>query len=214
MDHSTAQHWLARPPLGAVSWAGLAFCAALGLAAGVLALLGTGEKGLHVALLAIARLMFLFFWLAYAGSALVSLFGSIFQPLKNLAREFGLAFAAVLIVHLSLVAKLCLIGSPPPLATFVIFGIAAAFAYILACFSIPRLQHALGPQYWRLLRIIGMNYIAFVFALDFRKQPLGGGILHIVEYAPFAALAIAGPCLVLAQFARRVLHKGRGGHPS
>lgn len=131
MDLSTARHRLTRPGLSAASWAGLAFCAALGLTAGVLLLLGTGEKGLHEALRAIARLMFLFFWPAYAGSALVSLFGSLFQPLKNFAREFGLAFAAVLIVHLSLVAKLCLIGSSPPLGTFVIFGIAAAFAYIL-----------------------------------------------------------------------------------
>jgi hypothetical protein len=174
----------------------------------VLVLVGTGG-----ALRATARLGFLFFWPAYASGALVSLFGSAFQPLKRLAREYGLAFASVLIVHLALVARLCLIGSAPPLMTFVIFGTAAAFAYMLAFFSVPRLQHALGPECWKALRIIGMNYIAFAFALDFLRHPLGGGILHVLEYAPFAALAVAGPCLRLAQFAQRATQGLKGSSP-
>jgi len=61
-------------------------------------------------------------------------------------------------VHLALVTRLCLIGSAPPLTTFVIFGTAAAFAYVLAFFSIPRLQHALGPKCWKALRIIGTRW--------------------------------------------------------
>jgi hypothetical protein len=203
MGRSTIQQWLIKPRPTPALWVGLGFCAALGLAVGALILVGAGTKGVHGALLATARLAFLFFWPAYAGSALVSLFRSTFQPLKRFAREYGLAFASVLIVHLTLVAWLCLIGAAPPLATFVIFGIAAAFAYMLAFFSIPRLQHALGPRYWKVLRIIGLNYIAFAFALDFLRQPLRGGVLHVVEYAPFAALAVAGPCLRLAEFAQR-----------
>jgi hypothetical protein len=194
-------------------WVVLPFCSALGLAVSVLVLVGTGEKGLHGALLTTARLAFLFFWPAYASGALASLFDSIFRPLKRFARECGLAFASVLIVHLALVTRLCLIGSAPPLTTFVIFGTAAAFAYMLAFFSIPRVQHALGPQCWKTLRIIGMNYIAFAFALDFLKHPLGGGILHVLEYAPFAALAIAGPCLRLAQFAQRATQGLKGSSP-
>ena len=211
IDRSALADHRSRP--AAAWWVVLPFCAALGLAVSLLVLVGTVE-----ALRATARLGFLFFWPAYASGALVSLFGSIFQPLKRLAREYGLAFASVLIVHLALVIRLCLIGSAPPLTTFVIFGTAAAFAYMLAFFSIPRLQHALRPECWKALRIIGMNHIAFAFALDFHalgflRRPLGGGILHVLEYAPFAALAIAGPCLRLAQFAQRATQGLKGSTP-
>ena len=46
-----------------------AFCAALALAAAVLAALGAGERGTHVALQATARLSFVLFWPAYAAAA-------------------------------------------------------------------------------------------------------------------------------------------------
>jgi hypothetical protein len=77
-------------PTAAV-WIGSAFCAALALTGLVLAALGPGERGTHVALQATARLSFLLFWPAYAGGALTALFGTTFQPLKQRAREFGLA---------------------------------------------------------------------------------------------------------------------------
>ena len=58
----------------AAVWIGSAFCAALGLAALVLAALGPGERGTIAALQVTARFSFLLFWLAYAGGAMTALF--------------------------------------------------------------------------------------------------------------------------------------------
>jgi hypothetical protein len=184
-------------------WMCLAFFVALALAVSVIAIFGIGERGIHTALLATARFQFLLFWPAYAGSALVSLFGPTFQPLKRYAREFGLAFSSALLVHLGVVGLLCLVGIAPSARTFILFGIAAALAYLLLLFSIPQLRLALGAKYWGLLSVVGMNYIAYAFFVDFRKEPFQGGLKHIVEYLPFAALAVVGPSLRLAAFAQR-----------
>src|SRR5271166_5487339 len=110
-------------------WMAAAFCATLGLAASILAVLGL-ERGVPVALAATARLAFLIFWPAYVASALTSLFGNAFSSLREHARELGLAFAAALLVHLGLVACLCAIGHPPRIRTFVIFGVAAGLTYL------------------------------------------------------------------------------------
>jgi hypothetical protein len=190
-------------------WMGSAFCAALVLAVGVLALRGPNEEGIHAALAATARLMFLLFWPAYSGSALASLFGPAFQPLKQHARECGLAFTAALLVHLGLIGLLCLIGAAPDVATFMFFGSAAAWACLLAVFSIDRLRQALGPGYRWLLSNIGMNYLAYAFIVDFLRDPLHGEIKHVIRYLPFAVLAIAGPSLRVAAFAQRVGRKRR-----
>jgi predicted neutral ceramidase superfamily lipid hydrolase len=190
-------------------WMCSAFCASLALAVSVLITLGTGERGIHAALAATARLAFLLFWPAYSGSALASLFGHAFRPLRQYAREFGLAFSSALLVHLGLVGLLCLIGATPPVSTFILFGIAVAWAYLLALFSIPRLHQALGPKYWWLLSNVGMNYLAYAFFVDFRNEPLQGGIKHVIEYFPFAVLAVAGPGLRLTAFVQRVGRKWR-----
>ncbi len=189
-------------------WMCSAFGAALALATGVLVTLGTGESGIHSALKATARLQFLLFWPAYSGSALASL-GYPFRLFKPYAREFGLAFSSALLVHLGLVGLLCLVGDAPAAPVFIFFGVAAAFAYLLALFSIPRLHQALGPNRWWLLGVVGMNYLAYAFFVDFWNEPLGGGITHIVEYLPFVILAVAGPSLRLAAFAQRARRKGR-----
>jgi hypothetical protein len=190
-------------------WMGSAFCAALALAVGVIIALGAEQRGVDAAVAATARLMFLLFWPAYSGGALVALFGSAFQPLKRHAREFGLAFAAALLVHLSLVGDLCLIGAAPGVPTFVFFGAGAVWAYLLALFSFPRLHLALGPRNWWLLSNLGMSYLAYAFIADFLKQPLHGGIKHVVEYLPFAVLSLAGPSLRLAAFAQRIRRSSR-----
>lgn len=185
-------------------WIFSAVCAALTLAASVTIALGAKQSGIDAALAATARLMFLLFWPAYSGGALVALFGAVFQPLKQHAREFGLAFASALLVHLGLVAVLCLIGAAPDAATFIFFGIGAAWAYVLALFSIPRLRLALGPRNWWLLSNVGMNYVAYAFIVDFLQQPLHGGVKHIIEYLPFAVLSLAGPGLRLAAYMQRI----------
>jgi hypothetical protein len=150
---------------------GGAFCAALCLGALVIAVDGADRKGIDAALFVTGRLNFLLFWPAYAGSALVSLFGDSFAPLRRRGREFGLAFASALLVHLGFVAWLCAIGDAPERSTFIFFGVATAFVYMIALFSIRRLQLALGDRGWRLLRTIGMNYIAYTFAVDFLDDP-------------------------------------------
>lgn len=176
-------------------WSGLSFCAAISLAASVLMAEGISDHGIRMALLATARLAFLLFWPAYVGSALASLFGTNFQWSQRHASEFGLAFAAALLVHLGLVAWLCLIGDFPPSRTFIIFGIAALWVYMLALFSIGHLQEVLGTKGWALLRMVGMNYVALAFTIDFLRNPLVSGIQHALLYWPFAFLAIVGPAL-------------------
>jgi hypothetical protein len=174
---------------------GLAFGAALACAGFILAVRGTGERGTDDALMATGRLSFLLFWPAYAGGALATLFGPIFQPLSRRGREFGLAFASAHLVHLALVAWLCWIGAVPETGVFVFFGIGVVCIYVLALGSIPRIRRAAGPLAWRILQIFGMNYIAYAFAVDFlrldRLRPPAS-----VAYLPFAVLSVAGPALV------------------
>jgi hypothetical protein len=192
----------------AAVWIGSAFCAALGLAVLVTAALGPGERGTDVALQATARLSFLLFWPAYTAGALTALFGPAFEPLKRRAREFGLAFASAHLVHLALVAWLTHIGAAPPLGTFVIFGIAVLWTYLLALFSITRLQQTLGSWGWWCLRVIGLNYIAYAFALDFLRYPQFGSFKYLVGYLPFAVLSVFGPLLRLAAFMHRAASYG------
>ncbi len=187
----------------AAVWIGSALCAALGLTGLVLAALGSGEPGTDVALQVTARLSFLLFWPAYAGSALAALFGPAFQPLKQRGREFGLAFASAQLVHIGLVAWLIHIGAAPGLSTFIFFGAAVLWTYLLALFSIGTLNQTLGPKGWWLLRTVGLNYIAYAFAVDFLRFPLLGGIKHVAGYLPFAVLSVVGPTLRLVAFLHR-----------
>ena len=189
---------------------GTAFAVSLGLAAAVLALKGTDPKSLVAALRLTARWSFLLFWLAYTGGALASLFAPAFAPLAGRGRDFGLAYASAMTVHFCLVVWLFQISSPAPLAgmIFVLFVIGAFFTYLLALFSFGRLIETLGATAWRVLRVVGINYILFAFAWDlvlpvFRAvsaDDLSRGL--VVEYLPFAAMCLAAPLLVLAAAAR------------
>ncbi len=154
------------------SWMAGAFCTSLTLAASIVAIFGI-ERGVPIALAATARLAFLMFWPAYAGGALTSLFGNIFSPVGDHAPDLGLAFAGALLVHLGLVAYLCARGHAPGIGTFVVFGVAAAFTYLLALLSIRRVRQALPQKLWPPIRFVAMNYIALAFLDDFIKFPLG-----------------------------------------
>jgi hypothetical protein len=180
-----------------------AFVANLCLAGVMLVVRGAGVHGTETALAATARLAFFWFWTAYAGGALASLFGPAFLPLKQHGREFGLAFAAALSVHLGLVGWLCFIGAAPARGVFVFFGTAAAFAFLLAFFSFGDLHKLLGAKGWRLLRIVGMNFILYAFLSDFMRNPLHGGTKRLVEYLPFTVMAIAAPLLRVADWTLR-----------
>jgi hypothetical protein len=183
-------------------WVAVASGAALLSAAATMLVLGAGERGTVESLKITARLGFLFFWPSYAGGALVALWGDAFTPLKRRARSLGLAFAAVLGVHLSLVAWKCWIGAPPPVLTFAIFGPAAAWTGLLALVSIERLGRAIGARGWWIMRNIGLNYIAFAFAYDFLRPSGASSLVRAIEYGPFAAFAVLGPLLRLAAWSR------------
>ncbi len=181
-----------------------AFCAALFLAATILAAMGAGQTGTVAALRVTGRLAFLFFWPAYTGGALTALFGPTFKGLKQYGRELGLAFASVMLVHFGLVAWLCRIGHAPGESVFAIFGIAAFWTVLLVIVSIDRLRQALGAWGWWVVRVIGLNYIACAFLIDFTRDPFHGGVKHRVEYLPFAVLAATEPMLWFAAQALRL----------
>lgn len=174
---------------GAARWAMLALCTQLALAAGVLTFAGLDDNGLRIALQATARLMFLFFWLAYAGPTV--------EVLRRRARDFGLAFAAALAVHLGLVGALVAVGDPPDTRTFIIFGSAAALIYLAALFSLPRLQAALGARRWKFLRAAAMSGALAAFAIDFARVRFGSGLGNAIFYWPFIVLVLAAPVMRL-----------------
>jgi hypothetical protein len=178
-----------------------AFFAELTLAVVVLGFRGANESGTLAALSMTARLSFLYFWLAYTGSALTAVFGRLFEPLKKRAREFGLAFASAHLVHLGLVGWLCIVGDAPSVSVFVIFGTAVIWTYLLALFSVGSLRQKLGPAGWWILQVLGMNFILYVFAIDFIKSPIIGSLRHTIEYLPFVLLTIAAPTLRLLAMA-------------
>jgi hypothetical protein len=183
---------------GDALWMGTGFGAAFVTAAAILVIRGANERGIVLALMFTARVAFLAFWPAYSAGALASLFGPPFDRLRRKAREFGLAFAAALAVHVGLVGLLCALATPPALGVFIFFGGAAIFAYALALFSFEPMRSALGPERWRLLSAVGMNYIAYAFIADFVGLLSFHSLKAELFYAPFALLALAAPSLRLA----------------
>jgi hypothetical protein len=192
-----------RPATGI--WIGAALCTALGLAAVVLATFGTDATSIRRALRVTARFSFLLFWFAYAGGALASLFGPALQAVARCGREFGLAFASAHLVHVGLIIWLYRISLQPPVSNqaFVFFTVGLMWTYLLALLSIKRLSQALGPRRWRILRIIGLEYISFVFLSDFITRPLHGNAKSLLGYLPFSILAVAGTVLRLVAWGRR-----------
>lgn len=181
-----------------------AFFVCLALAAIVLAIFGTGGNGTALALRVTARWCFLLFWAAYAGGALAKFCGPRFAMLARNGREFGLAFAAALFVHVGLVLWLISISADQR-SPMIFFWAGVLCTYALALFSLPRLRDALGPRLWRTLCTVALEYIALVFAADFILEPLqaGGPEKYPLSYLPFVAMLIGGAGLRLAAFVRR-----------
>ncbi len=185
---------------------GAAFAIALAIAVLVLALAGSDNQGIRLALELTARWSFLLFWLAYAGNAVAILFGP--AELAGHGWELGLAFAAAHLVHVGLVIWLYQISARAPLGPglFLFFAVGLFWTYLLAALSFGGAR-SLGPL-WRPLRFVGMNYILIAFGRDFvmpviHPKPAQVNLGHFLFYAPFAAVSIAAPLLVLAAAARR-----------
>ena len=208
---SPAAQTMKRKPIP-ILWMGMALGVGLCLAAVVLAIKGIDVKSLMIALQVTARWSFLLFWMAYAGRAMATLFGPAFAPLARRGREFGLAYAAAMLNHVGLLIWMFELTSRAPLSgnSLLFFGTGIVFTYLLALFSFGRLAETLGPTGWLILRIMGVNYILYAFASDFvpaviHPGPAQHGVWHLVVYAPFAAMSVAAPLLVLAAAAHRRL---------
>ena len=181
-----------------------AFSFAAGVAAVVLAVFGGGVVGTRHALEATARVSFVLFWLAYAGGASATLFGAGFAGLARQARGFGLGFASAHAVHVALVIWLYHVSATPPVSrtTAVFFSVALMWTYVLAVLSIDGLSRRLNPGWWRRIRWLGSEYIAYAFLVDFASHSLRDA-KGLVAYLPFVAFGVAGTFLrVLAWISR------------
>jgi hypothetical protein len=179
------------------------FLIALVLAAAVLAVFGVGDRGTEIALRATARWSFLLFWLAYSGGAIAKLFKPRFNVLAQQGRAIGLAYASAQLIHVALVLWLFYLAAGPGGGMFV-FWAGIVCTYLVALFSWPRMRDALGPRLWRILLTIAMEYIAFVFAVDFiliplQEHGLGG---YPLSYLPFALMLVGGAGLRIATSVR------------
>jgi hypothetical protein len=191
----------ARWPITAALSMAAGFLIAFMLAAVIVAIFGVGERGTVIALRATARWSFLLFWLAYAGGAMAKLFGPRFNTLAQQGRAMGLAYASAQLMHVALIFWLFNAG---PGGGMLVFWAGIVCTYLLALFSWPRLRDALGLRWWRIVRTIAMEYIAYVFAVDFILGPLHkhGVTGYPVSYVPFAVMLVVGAGLRIAAMVR------------
>jgi hypothetical protein len=153
---------------------------------------------------ATARWSFLLFFLGTTGGALARLFGPMFDGLARRGRDLSLAYASAHLVHLAIVVRLIYKGDPIGTSTLLFFGAAVFWTYLLAILSIKSLRARLKPAIWRVVRIVGVEYIALAFFIDFNKNPFHGGFFKALDYLPFIVLSVAGPLLRLAAFVKRI----------
>jgi hypothetical protein len=183
-------------------WIGVALGMALVSACLILGMGGIGEKSTRLALEVTARWSFILFWLAYTGNALAQLSG--WEGIGGHGREFGLSFAAAHLVHVALVIWLSYLLGRIALSggLLLFFAVGLFWVYLLAALSFGGAR-AMGRQAWRIIRFVGMNYILIAFGRDFmlpilHPKPAQHTLAHFLAYAPFAALSVAAPLLVLA----------------
>jgi hypothetical protein len=193
-------------------WMLCAFVPALLISCVTLMLAGIAAPGTSVALKITARWAYIFFWPAYAGGALSTIFGPRFSALARRGRELGLAFAAAMLPHAALVGWIFYESPTPPmsLAKAVFFLVALAFALALALLSIGRLAAKLAPAALRGVRLVGMEYIALAFLRDFLAVPPHPTELERLAYLPFVALAVAAGLLRLGRVVVTRRRQGAG----
>jgi hypothetical protein len=196
MSRPTTAKWIAAPFVVAV-----AIVLAVRLGAGP-------SERVTDALRATARWSFTLFWLATVGRALATLFGARFQALAAHARDLGLSYASAHLVHLGLVVWIYVYAivhgtEMPSRNSLVFFGIGVFWTYLLVLLSFRRFAAKLNDRTCRILRTIGVEYIALAFFVDFFKSPFQDGFAHIASYAPFVVLSAVGPLLRLAAAAKR-----------
>jgi hypothetical protein len=174
---------------------------------------GPGER-VSGALRATARWSFSLFWLATSGRALAALFGGRFQTLAAHAVDLGLSYASAHLVHLGLVVWVYYYAlvhgtQEPSRNTLVFFGIGVFWTYLIALLSFKPFAAKLSARTCRILRAVGIEYIALAFFVDFFKSPFQGGFAHVASYAPFVVLSVARPLLRLAAAGKRAIELRR-----
>jgi len=192
-------------------WMAAAALVCLLLATVAIAVFGAAERGTVLALRLTARWCFLLFWFAYAGGALAKLWNlRFFAELARHGREFGLAFASALIVHVALILWHYHTATPPD-GAMLFFWAGIFCTYLLALFSLPGIRDALGPRLWQIVLTLALEYIALVFAVDFIVYPLEttGVAKYPLSYLPFAAMLIGGVLLRIAAYVRTSLGRER-----
>ena len=192
-------------PSDAAIWMSAAVCAALAVVVVVLATKGSGGKGTGIALHLTGRLSFLLFWPAYTAAALATLFGPRFNILVQHRQDFGLAYASAHLVHVGLVAHLVAMSERPITESMMpFFAVGVVWTYLLALSSWEQSNRLFTPSFWRVLRNIGLEYLALVFFTDLVLLPIRSHTNRPLEYLPFSILIIAGPILRMAATIRRL----------
>jgi hypothetical protein len=185
-------------------WMAGAFAVGLAIAITVY-ILAVPERRLGMALRDTARWSFLWFCLATYGGALTTLFGSRFQVLARHGRDFGLAFAAAHLTHVALAGwQLYVSPEPFPRLPLIVFSIGVFWIYLIAAVSLSgNLSQWLGPRPWKILRTIGIEYLAFAYVFEFGGRILNGNSANAIHYFPLLAAAGCGPLLRIAASIKR-----------
>src|SRR3954454_15776152 len=183
-------------------WIGVAIGMALVSVCLILGVGGISEKPTRLALEVTTRWSFILFWLAYTGNALAQLSG--WGGIGGSGRGLSLSYAAAHLVHVALVIWLSYLLGRIALSggLLLFFAVGLFWVYLLAALSFGGAR-AMGRQAWRITRFVGMNYILIAFGRDFmlpilHPKPAQHTLAHFLAYAPFAALSVAAPLLVLA----------------
>ena len=187
-------------------WLTAAFTGALILAVIAVIFRGPNPGGAVLGLRLTARFAYLFFWFAYVGGALTTLFGTAFRPVAQRVRELGLAFASAQLVHVGLVAWLAWLSQPESLTDAVMpfFAIAFVWTYLLAALTTDYARRVVDPYLLKNLFTIGSEYIALTFFVDFVIIP-EYPIANLVFYIPFWIMLLLGPLLRIAAAAKKFL---------
>ncbi len=183
-----------------VAWSTLAVTA---IVAAILALVGTDEPGLRMAIRATARTSVVFFTLAFAASSLRRRWpNAVTAWLLRNRRQLGVSFASSHAIHLLAILALCGwtwsgLVERTPTVTLVGGGIAYVFIALMTATSFDATAAWLGPRRWRRLHTVGAYYNWAIFALNFFVLAFMSPV-----YWPFAAL-LAGAMAVRLAAGRR-----------
>lgn len=143
----------------------------LGLAAGLLCLVGTDSDGTELALRTTARVSFFWFMLVFIAAPLQQLRPSRFSAwLLRRRPALGVTFGLSMSIHVAFILRLYVVHAPqrPPMVTEADFFIGIpglVLVALLTVTSLASLKRWLGPLAWRRLHVIGIWVVWAIFFL-------------------------------------------------